>query len=88
MLAHVYKQCAPNIEIIWLSLDKEEADFDEYYQTMPSWLAIPFGSLTARKQVCYLISFMSSLTICFRLEMPWVFEVFLHYSSLMNEEIY
>lgn len=29
------------LEIVWVSADEEEEEFDEYYETMP-WLSIPF----------------------------------------------
>lgn len=45
-LAEIYKTCldkGQSLEIIFISSDRSENDFDEYYKEMP-WTAIPYGT--------------------------------------------
>jgi len=46
-LASIYsnlKRAGKNFEVIFISSDREEGSFNEYFQTMP-WLAMPYGAL-------------------------------------------
>ena len=50
ILADLYKKWNANekkIEIVWLTLDRDENSWREYYQQMP-WLAVPFGDGRSR----------------------------------------
>jgi len=39
-----------DFEVIFLSSDREEAEFNEYYEQMP-WLAVPFGDRLRKKEL-------------------------------------
>eukprot|EP00760_Papus_ankaliazontas_P038082 PhM_4_TR8853/c0_g1_i1/m.31425/K17609/NXN; nucleoredoxin len=49
MLADFYKanKDAKNFEVVFLSSDREKAEFDGYYAEMP-WLAVPFENRDAK----------------------------------------
>ena len=49
MLAHLYAALHPrgDVEFVFLSSDRDEADFDAYRATMP-WPAVPFAAAEVR----------------------------------------
>ncbi|KAJ4960242.1 hypothetical protein NE237_020152 [Protea cynaroides] len=53
VLVDVYNELSPqgNFEIIFVSEEKDENAFKEYFSKMP-WLAIPFSDSERREQVC------------------------------------
>ncbi|XP_074643561.1 nucleoredoxin-like [Tubulanus polymorphus] len=57
------KEDGLNFEIIFVSSDRSESSFDEYFSTMP-WLAIPFGDERCKKlTTMFTISGIPSLVI-------------------------
>ena len=53
----------PPFEVVFVSLDRNDKGFDEYFQTMPNWLAVPFAYEKQRRRIAALCNARSIPTL-------------------------